>query len=338
EQLGMAVPIDMLRAQSRTWTEKVDAAAGEDEDLSDYIRSLEERVDEAAPDIGVDPEPDRGRASDGETMPLVDGDAIAAEFEKFLRGDRGERGDQDGGCPSSVTRPCSAALVTEPHPEQCVDRRRDGLAGPGVGLVAGQGRVGPGIDDGQSARCVEVVRQAGTQVGDSGGGVGSGSPVDRPPPVPGSRPRLLAQGPAAGSCRMTDGSAPCAWRSRARTRLPSDWLSLTPSRPIMAAWRWKRANRPAPAAASAWAAENSWCGDARSRPPPWMSKSMPSRLRAVAEHSMCQPGRPAPHGDGHEGAPGRWTRQSSASRGCSLPARSGSPPRSANASAISAAV
>ena len=97
EQLGMAVPIDMLRAQSRTWTEKVDAAAGEDEDLRDYIRSLEERVDEAAPDIGVDPEPDRGRASDGETMPLVDGDAIAAEFEKFLRGDRGERGDQDGG-------------------------------------------------------------------------------------------------------------------------------------------------------------------------------------------------------------------------------------------------
>src|SRR5699024_5595710 len=96
EQLGMAVPIDMLRAQSRTWTEKVDAAAGEDEDLSDYIRSLEERVDEDAQDIVLDPETERGCASDGATLLLVDGAAIAAEFDTFLRDDRGERGDQDG--------------------------------------------------------------------------------------------------------------------------------------------------------------------------------------------------------------------------------------------------
>ena len=91
ENLGMAVPMDSLRVQARTWVEKVDAAAGEDEDLNDYIRSLEERVDEEAGiDHGDDPEPDRGRASSGEAMPLVDGDAIAAEFERFLRGDRDE--------------------------------------------------------------------------------------------------------------------------------------------------------------------------------------------------------------------------------------------------------
>ena len=41
-------------------------------------------------DHGDDPEPDRGRASSGEAMPLVDGDAIAAEFERFLRGERDE--------------------------------------------------------------------------------------------------------------------------------------------------------------------------------------------------------------------------------------------------------
>lgn len=91
ENLGMAVPMDSLRVQARTWVEKVDAAAGEDEDLNDYIRSLEERMDEEAGiDHGDDPEPDRGRASSGEAMPLVDGDAIAAEFERFLRGDRDE--------------------------------------------------------------------------------------------------------------------------------------------------------------------------------------------------------------------------------------------------------
>lgn len=91
ENLGMAVPMDSLRVQARTWVEKVDAAAGEDEDLNDYIRSLEERVDEEIGiDHGDDPEPDRGRASSGEAMPLVDGDAIAAEFERFLRGDRDE--------------------------------------------------------------------------------------------------------------------------------------------------------------------------------------------------------------------------------------------------------
>lgn len=91
ENLGMNVATDALRVQARTWAEKVDAAAGEDEDLRDYIHSLEDRFDEERGiDHGDDPEPDRGRASSGEAMPLVDGDAIAAEFERFLRGDRDE--------------------------------------------------------------------------------------------------------------------------------------------------------------------------------------------------------------------------------------------------------
>ncbi|GAA1722843.1 MULTISPECIES: PAC2 family protein [Dietzia] len=91
ENLGMAVPMDALRVQARTWADRVDAAAGEDEDLRDYIQSLEDRMDEdSGVTPGVDPEPDRGRASGGEAMPLVDGDAIAAEFERFLRGERDE--------------------------------------------------------------------------------------------------------------------------------------------------------------------------------------------------------------------------------------------------------
>lgn len=87
DDLGIAVPMDALRIQSRTWAEKVDAAAGEDEDLRDYIQSLEDRMDEDdGAGVGVDPEPDRDRASDGDEMPLVDGDSIAAEFERFLQG------------------------------------------------------------------------------------------------------------------------------------------------------------------------------------------------------------------------------------------------------------
>ena len=34
----------------------------------------------------------------------------------------------------------------------------------------------------------------------------------------------------------------------------------------------------------------------RSIPPPWMSKCGASDLPAIAEHSMCHPGRPCPHG------------------------------------------
>lgn len=88
QHLGLGVPMDALRMQSKTWVDRVDEAAGEDEDLRDYIRALEERMDEdSGITLGLDPEPDRGRASGGEAMPLVDGDAIAAEFERFLRGD-----------------------------------------------------------------------------------------------------------------------------------------------------------------------------------------------------------------------------------------------------------
>ena len=40
-----------------------------------------------------------------------------------------------------------------------------------------------------------------------------------------------------------------------------------------------------------------------STPPVWMSKRSPRYLVAIAEHSMCQPGKPAPHGESHS-----WSR------------------------------
>ena len=49
-----------------------------------------------------------------------------------------------------------------------------------------------------------------------------------------------------------------------------------------------------PLAPSLCAISFSWCGNCRSMPPPWMSKCSPSSALHIAEHSMCQPGRPGP--------------------------------------------
>src|SRR5947199_2702439 len=49
----------------------------------------------------------------------------------------------------------------------------------------------------------------------------------------------------------------------------------------------------------------SWCGKTRSMPPPWISKVLPRYCHAMAEHSMCQPGRPdvaIAQGEAHAGS------------------------------------
>ena len=55
-----------------------------------------------------------------------------------------------------------------------------------------------------------------------------------------------------------------------------------------------------PRAASVCAISFSWCGNTRSEPPPCTSNGTPSTSSAIAEHSMCQPGRPSPQGDSHQ--------------------------------------
>ena len=55
-----------------------------------------------------------------------------------------------------------------------------------------------------------------------------------------------------------------------------------------------------PVSDSLWAISFSWCGKIRSAPPPWMSIWSPRVSRTMAEHSMCQPGRPRPHGLGQD--------------------------------------
>ena len=91
-------------------------------------------------------------------------------------------------------------------------------------------------------------------------------------------------------------------RSSRLVKLPSHFDIFSPptsTKPLCTQWRAKV--RPA---ATAWARSFSWWGKARSSPPPWMSKPSPRRSSDITTHSVCQPGRPSPHGEGHAGSPG----------------------------------
>lgn len=69
--LDVEVPMRELPQQAEEWETSVHEMTEGDEEISEYVRSLEERGD-AAVDLN-------------ETMATIDGDTIAAEFEKYLR-------------------------------------------------------------------------------------------------------------------------------------------------------------------------------------------------------------------------------------------------------------
>ena len=90
--------------------------------------------------------------------------------------------------------------------------------------------------------------------------------------------------------RPNSSSAPCS-----RRMLPTDFAIFSAPISTMPLCIQIRASGR-PRAASVWAISFSWWGNTRSEPPPWISKSRPRICSAIAEHSMCQPGRPSPHG------------------------------------------
>jgi proteasome assembly chaperone (PAC2) family protein len=70
EVVGVPVPLGMLPDQAREWTETIDEMTADDRDMAHYVRELEERED-----------------ADAEAgLTEVDGDTLAAEFERYLRG------------------------------------------------------------------------------------------------------------------------------------------------------------------------------------------------------------------------------------------------------------
>nr|WP_084477865.1 PAC2 family protein [Nocardia jejuensis] len=68
--LDVEVPLGGLPEQAEEWEVTVNEMTEGDEEIAEYVRSLEERGDA---DVDV------------EAMAKIDGDAIAAEFEKYLR-------------------------------------------------------------------------------------------------------------------------------------------------------------------------------------------------------------------------------------------------------------
>jgi predicted ATP-grasp superfamily ATP-dependent carboligase len=73
--LDISVPLADLPAEARAWERGVDELAEQDSEVAEYVRTLEE-------------------AKDAVDLPEASGDAIAREFERYLRrrGDRGEHG------------------------------------------------------------------------------------------------------------------------------------------------------------------------------------------------------------------------------------------------------
>ena len=124
--------------------------------------------------------------------------------------------------------------------------------------------------------------------------------------------------------------------SETNTRLPSDFDIFSPSiRTIAWCIQWR--TNGSPVAASDWARSHSWCGKIRSAPPPCRSIVVPSSRSARAEHSMCQPGRPGPHSDSHDGSSSSDGCHSTKSSGSRLLGSSTLPPRSAANASISLA-
>jgi proteasome assembly chaperone (PAC2) family protein len=82
EVLDLPVPLGELPQQATEWQKLVDEMAAEDEEVSEYIRNLEERDDEI----------------DRSELNAASGDAIAREFERYLRRrDRGGGAGRPGG-------------------------------------------------------------------------------------------------------------------------------------------------------------------------------------------------------------------------------------------------
>ncbi|AVM00798.1 carboxylate--amine ligase [Gordonia iterans] len=68
---GLSIPVGVLPEQAVQWEETISEMMSEDEDMAGYVRELEQREDD-------DPPPHA-------PLTEVDGDTLAAEFEKYLR-------------------------------------------------------------------------------------------------------------------------------------------------------------------------------------------------------------------------------------------------------------
>src|SRR5699024_6110697 len=127
---GVEIDIHVLEEESRAWELGADELVSFNPHLAELVKGLEKQNDPA-------------------DLPEASGDAIAAEFERYLR----KRGREK--CPEGLES------VAEADAQQRIDRVGDPVAADGVGVRGlGVGIVlGPFVEDAQGPRSVEVVGQ-----------------------------------------------------------------------------------------------------------------------------------------------------------------------------------
>ena len=255
-----SIPLGELPEDARAWERGVDELAEEDEDIADYVRSLEETRDTA-------------------DLPEASGEAIAREFERYLK----RRATATTSGLSRVRRAAGprAASSSVVHGQ----RRRPGRERVGEVPVR---RGWPSTQASTAATARGASRSSASAASTSAhhrGGGGAGAEGERPAPgverVDGVRelgvgplPVACGSGGAAARAGSPSGRRRCCGARRRTPGCPGTWTSsrrrARPSR---------RARRPGErvlgSATWAWPAHISWCGKTRSLPPPCTSKSAP---------------------------------------------------------------
>ncbi|URM91941.1 PAC2 family protein [Streptomyces sp. MRC013] len=141
--IGLRVPLGELAEDARAWQLGVDQLASEDSEVAEYVQTLEEARDTAE-------------------LPEASGEAIAREFERYLRRRDGGPGAGQGGPPGAgghATDGGDASYLRDPAGGRPRPPKAPG-PGPGAGGPAGGGR-DEGAEDAED--------------GDSNSGSGDGS-------------------------------------------------------------------------------------------------------------------------------------------------------------------
>ena len=296
--LETSIPLGDLPEDSRAWERGVAELAEEDEDVAEYVRNLEESQDAAE-------------------LPEASGEAIAREFERYLkrRDDRGSAADVH-----DRRRELASSDAASTTAAARVDQRRGltpsaGARGPRTGSVSPKSVA---LAQWSSRRrAVGASRSsasaASTSEHDSGGRSAGAASDGRAPLVePGARrgrrrprpsPSRCGSGAPSSASRITIGSSAVLAQLRDEHQVALGLRHLLAVEADHAGVhvgpgeRRRPGRRPAPREALI-----SWCGKTRSLPPPWTSIAGAEVVPARSRSTRCaSPGRPRPSG----GVPGR---------------------------------
>ncbi|MFE7412265.1 PAC2 family protein [Streptomyces laurentii] len=124
--IGLHIPLGELPEDARAWQTGVDQLAAEDSEVAEYVQTLEEARDTAE-------------------LPEASGEAIAREFERYLR--RREPGPGTGAAPGVATEGTDPSYLRDASPDRT---RPPKPQQPGPEAVPGAETDGAGETDGTS--------------------------------------------------------------------------------------------------------------------------------------------------------------------------------------------